>query len=464
MPSNPVAAIVLAAGKGTRMKSDLPKVLHPVGGLPMVEWVGRALREAKIDPIVMVVGHGGDQVRASLGDKYAFADQGDPLGTGHAVLAARQALSGFKGSVLVVCGDTPLVDAQTFQKLLDAHEGAAMTVATFNVQDPTGYGRIVRDRQNRPIRIVEHKDAAPDQLAIREVNAGLYIFDSEALFSALPKLTNRNKAQEYYLTDVLAILAQEGREIRAAQVADEQSLAGVNDRWQLSEMERVVRRRILRKHALNGVTIQDPDSTYIGADVEIGLDTLIFPGTIVTGDSKIGAKCEIGPYTHLIDVTVGDESEILFTKAKRVTIGSGVKCGPYANLRPNSTLGDNCRIGNFVEINRSTLQDAVKASHLTYLGDAIVGSNTNVGAGTITCNFDGFDKNRTTIGANVFVGSNSTLVAPLTIGDNALTAAGSVVTNDVPADAGAFGRARQETKPDWAQKWRKIKQGNRTNP
>ncbi len=452
MPSQ-AAAIVLAAGKGTRMKSDLPKVLHKVCGLPMVEHVVRALRGAGVERIVVVVGHGGEVVQAALGGTVEYAWQREQLGTGHAVRCAAAALEGFEGPVIVASGDTPLVDAATMAALLSTHGDKAVTVATSVLDDPTGYGRIVRDPAGKPCRIVEQKDASEEQRAIKEVNSGLYGFDAATLFRLLPRLRNHNAQREYYLTDLVAMAAEDGLPV-ATQSADPTLLSGVNDRWQLAEAEAVLRRTILKGHALNGVTLRDPATTYIEADVQIGPDVTIEPGCHLLGLTTVGTGARLGPNAILRDAQIGDGAKVQLSVVEASAVGEGSKIGPFAHLRAGSGVGPHGRIGNFVELKNAELGERVAAAHLTYLGDATVGPRTNVGAGTITCNYDGFAKHRTTIGADVFVGSQSTIVAPITIGDGAMLAAGSTITESVPPGAGAFGRARQETKEGWVAKWR----------
>jgi bifunctional UDP-N-acetylglucosamine pyrophosphorylase/glucosamine-1-phosphate N-acetyltransferase len=454
MPSSSPVGIILAAGKGTRMKSDLPKALHQVGGLPMVEWIGRAMAEAGIERIVIVIGHHGEMVEKALGDRYEYVWQREQLGTGHAARMTEEVLGGHKGPVIVAPGDAPLLNAEVFRRLIAAHQDSVCTFATALVDDPKGYGRVLRDESGAPTRIVEEKDATPEQRAIKEVSAALYCFDGPSLYRELPKLRNDNAQGEHYLPDLIAMFSQSGRTVRAVLFEDERVLLGVNDRWQLAKAESEIRAELLRKHALNGVTLIDPATTTIGADVEIGEDTIVEPCTSLLGRTVIGTGCRIGPNTRIQDCRIGSKSRVLMSHAVRATLGDNVHCGPFANLRPGAILGDGVKVGNFVEIKNSVLETNVSASHLTYIGDADVGAETNIGAGTITCNYDGFTKSRTTIGRNVFVGSNATLVAPVTLGDGTMVAAGSTITRDVPENAGAFGRARQETKEGWAEKWR----------
>lgn len=441
------------------MKSDLPKGLHPVLGLPMVELIGRAMKQAGVARPVVVIGHGGEAMIEALGDGYDYAWQREQHGTGHATMMAAEHLKGHKGPVIIAPGDAPLLSAETLKELVERHDEtrAKCTLATTFIDDPLGYGRVVRDSTGRVAGIVEHKDATPEQHAIKEVNAGVYCFDTETLLATLPALRNDNAQGEYYLTDALGSIYHAGGDVVALIVADHEILMGVNDRWQLSQAEKALRTRINRQHTLAGVTIVDPDATYIGLDVTIGPDTTIEPDSFLQGRTTIGSGCHIGPCTKIKSSRLGDNVNVYFSQVVESELLDGVKVGPYSNIRPGTILGARTKIGNFVEIKKSTLGEGVAVSHLTYIGDTSVGDHTNVGAGTITCNYDGFSKHRTTIGRDVFVGSNSTLVAPVTIEDGAMVAAGSVVTHNVPADALVLGRARQEVKEGWVSRWRKKK-------
>lgn len=452
-----LAGIVLAAGKGTRMKSDQPKALFCLIGLPMAEWVGRAMRDAGIEKPIVVIGHMADLVRERLGESYGYVLQAEQRGTGHAVSMAYEALEAYDGPVLVAPGDAPLLDGETLQSLAQHHAktGAVATLATTSPADPTGYGRIVRCSTGGVSRIVEERDASEEERRIREVNAGIYCFDCRALFDALPRLSNANAQGEFYLTDIIAHLADVGRVETVA--LPEEAVAGVNDRWQLAEAEAVVRRRILRRHALAGVTIVDPTTTIVGPDVRIEADVEIRPNTIIMGHSEIETGAVVGPSSVVKDSKIGRHCEVFMSHVAGAAMKEGSKCGPFANLRPGAVIGEGAKVGNFVEIKKSTLGAGASVAHLTYLGDATVGEGTNVGAGTITCNYDGFDKYPTQIGANAFIGSNSTLVAPVTIGDGAIIGAGSVITTDVPGDALGLGRSRQENKEQWAPQWRERK-------
>ncbi|MFZ4506784.1 MAG: bifunctional UDP-N-acetylglucosamine diphosphorylase/glucosamine-1-phosphate N-acetyltransferase GlmU [Fimbriimonas sp.] len=456
--SDSVAAIILAAGKGTRMKSELPKGLHAVGGVPMVGHVGSALRAAGADPVIVVVGHGGELLQEALGQDYQYAWQREQLGTGHAAKMASPLLKDHHGPVIIAPGDAPLVTPELFQRLLKAHrDGQGLcTVASTRLEDPTGYGRIVRDGEH-VARIVEHKDATEEERAIQEVAVSIFCFDAQALLAALEEIKPNNAAGEYYLTDAVEIIRAQGGIIAGCLIPESEWVMGVNDRWQLAAAETALRTRILRRHAHAGVTILDPATTYIGAEVEIAPDTVIEPNTFLAGRTRLLGPCHVGPFTRIDESTIGTGTRITMSQVFRATIGERVHIGPFANIRPESVVGNESKIGNFVELKKTTLERDVKVSHLTYLGDASVGESTNIGAGTITCNYDGFEKHRTTIGPQAFVGTNSTLVAPVTIGPGAFTAAGSVITEDVPGDALALGRSRQLNKEGWAAEWRRRK-------
>jgi len=455
-----VAAIILAAGKGTRMKSDLPKGLHTIMGIPLVECIVRSVRRAGIDRIVMVIGHGADKMKSLLAHLgVEFVEQSPQLGTGHATMQARAVLADHPGPILVLPGDTPLLTEAEIGSLADAFfaADAAAGLLTFTAPDPTGYGRIIRDAEGKVFGIVEEKDASAEQRRIVEVNPAMYIFSAEALWDALPKLSNANAQGEYYLTDTIGLLAAEGNSVVAVRVDDPDVVAGVNDRWQLAQLSSALRRRILMAHALAGVTLADPDTTWIGPDVELASDVRIEPSTILMGRTTIGAGSTIGPNTRVSDSKIGSNCTILMSHLNSAVVEDDVRCGPFANLRPGTILRRGVRIGNFVEVKNAELGEDVSASHLSYLGDSTIGARSNIGAGTITCNYDGFDKNRTEIGEEAFIGSNSTLIAPVHIGNGAFVAAGSTINRDVPSDAMAIGRSQQEVKEEWAKRWRQRK-------
>ena len=458
MSTRKVTGLILAAGKGTRMKSDLPKCLHKVCGVPMAKLVADSLIEAGADEVIIVVGHGGESLIAALGPTYKYAWQHEQLGTGHAVQCAMAELGDIEGTVMIVCGDTPLISTDYFREFLAGHSSSSRvcSMAIAELPDATGYGRVVVDGKDAK-RVIEQKDASDLEKQISHANAGMYCVEATELREALASLKNDNAQSEYYLTDIIGYFDTTGRGVNAFISSDPAIMMGVNDRKQLAEANTLLRKIINNRHMLNGVSIVDPSSTYIGPHVEIGLDSIIEPGTHLVGSTKIGSNSTIGPNTRLTNVKVGNNTIIFFSHADSADIGSNVKIGPFANIRPNSTLGDGVRIGNFVEINRSTLETGVKANHLTYVGDAEIGSETNIGAGTITCNFDGFAKHKTQIGADAFIGSNSTLVAPVLIGDGVIVAAGSVITDNISANDGAFGRARQVNKEGWAARWRENK-------
>ncbi len=440
------------------MKSELPKCLHEVCGVPMVEHVVRAMKNAGVERPVVVVGHGADLVKKALGDGCDYVLQSEQLGTGHAVMASAPILGKHDGPLLVTAGDTPLLSAETLAGLVEAQRstGAVASMATFMLEDPYGYGRIVRE-DGRVTKVVEEKDCTDDVAAIDEVNAAVYCFDARSLFSELPRLGKENAQSEYYLTDIIGRFHADGRGVDGVVFDDETEFIGVNDRWQLSEATWIMRLSILGNLAVSGVTIVDPNSTHIGIDVEIGPDTAILPGCVIEGRTKIGSGSQIGPNCWIKDSQIGERCRVFMSHMDGASMDSGSRCGPFSNLRPGARLGSDVKIGNFVEIKNADLEEKVSVSHLTYIGDANVGAGSNIGAGTITCNYDGFTKSRTEIGKGVFVGSNSTLIAPVKLGDGSFVAAGSVVTKDVPDDALAVGRNRQENKEEWAKQWRKRK-------
>ncbi|MDW0118686.1 bifunctional UDP-N-acetylglucosamine diphosphorylase/glucosamine-1-phosphate N-acetyltransferase GlmU [Sporosarcina thermotolerans] len=447
-------AIVLAAGQGTRMKSDLYKVLHPVCGKPMVEHVVDHIIGIGADKIVTIVGHGAEKVEETLGGKSDYALQAEQLGTAHAVQQAENQLGNLDGVTIVVCGDTPLIKSETMQALIAHHSetDAKATILTASAEDPTGYGRIIRDAEGNVLRNVEHKDATAEERSVNEINTGTYCFDNRALFDALKKVENNNAQGEYYLPDVIGILRAENARISAYVTDDFSETIGVNDRVVLSEAEKVMRQRIAEHHMREGVTIIDPNSTYISANTTIGRDTVLQPGTIIEGQTVIGEKCIIGPNSHIVNSTIGNHTTVHSSVIRDSIVGSRTAVGPFAHIRPDSNLSDNVKIGNFVEVKKSRLGEGSKVSHLSYIGDAEVGAQVNIGCGTITVNYDGKNKNTTTIEDGAFVGCNSNLIAPVKIGKGAYVAAGSTITKDVPESSLAIGRARQENKEGYATK------------
>jgi bifunctional UDP-N-acetylglucosamine pyrophosphorylase/glucosamine-1-phosphate N-acetyltransferase len=447
-------AVVLAAGQGTRMKSKLYKVLHPVCGKPMVQHVIDQVTKLHIEQIVTVIGHGAEKVKAELGGQSRYVLQDEQLGTGHAVLQAKDILGKNCGTTLVVCGDTPLIKAETMEALFKHHEeaGAKVTVLTAQALDPAGYGRIVRNETGLVEKIVEHKDASDEERLISEINTGTYCFDNQALFAALNEVKNDNVQGEYYLPDVIEILKNKGEIVSAYKTADFEETLGVNDRVALAKAERIMRQRINKQHMQNGVTIIDPLTTYIGSDVEIGADTVVMPGSMINGKTTIGSDCKIGPNSEIKDCRIGNATVIRQSVAYDSQIGSGVNIGPFAHIRPQSDILDDVKIGNFVEIKKAVFGKGSKASHLSYIGDAEVGSDVNIGCGSITVNYDGKNKYLTKIEDGVFVGCNSNLIAPVTVGKGAYIAAGSTITENVPGDALALARARQINKENYVQK------------
>ncbi|MEC1180627.1 bifunctional UDP-N-acetylglucosamine diphosphorylase/glucosamine-1-phosphate N-acetyltransferase GlmU [Metasolibacillus meyeri] len=443
-----IFAIVLAAGQGTRMKSKLYKVLHPVCGKPMVEHVINHIETLDVNRIVTVVGHGADKVQEQLGDTSEYVLQAEQLGTAHAVQQAEGILGNLEGTTLVVCGDTPLIRPETMKALVDFHreQNAKATILTTIAEDPTGYGRIIRNEGGKVAQIVEHKDATPEQHLVKEINTGTYCFDNKLLFETLKLVNNDNAQGEYYLPDVIEILQKQEQTVAAYVTKDFNETLGINDRFALSQAEETMRARINEHHMRNGVTIINPATTHISADAIIGSDTVILPGTIIEGKTVIGVDCEIGPNSHIIDSEIGKNTSIHSSVVKNSVVGDEVAVGPFAHIRPESTLGNHVKIGNFVEVKKSQINDDSKVSHLSYIGDAEIGKKVNVGCGSITVNYDGKNKHKTIIEDDVFVGCNTNLVAPVTVRKNSFIAAGSTITQEVPEDTLAIARARQENK------------------
>ena len=447
-------AVILAAGQGTRMKSKLYKVLHPVCGKPMVQHVVDQVMKLNIQEVVTIIGHGAELVQAQLGDSSLYALQDQQLGTAHAVGQAQSMLEGKAGVTIVVCGDTPLIKAETMEALFRHHEeaGAKATILTARIEDPTGYGRLIRNAAGLVEKIVEHKDASEDERKINEINTGTYCFDNMALFEALKNVSNDNVQGEYYLPDVIEILKKQGEVVSAFQTNEFEETLGVNDRVALAEAERIMRTRINAVHMRNGVTIIDPANTYIESEVEIGQDSVIYPGTMIKGKTVIGSECQIGPNSEIDSCEIGAETVVRQSVAHNSSIGAHVNIGPFAHIRPESTINDEVKIGNFVEIKKAVFGKGSKASHLSYIGDAEVGSDVNIGCGSITVNYDGKNKYLTKIEDGVFIGCNSNLVAPVTVGKGAYVAAGSTITKDVPGEALSIARAQQVNKENYVQK------------
>ncbi|MBM7643075.1 bifunctional UDP-N-acetylglucosamine diphosphorylase/glucosamine-1-phosphate N-acetyltransferase GlmU [Streptococcus loxodontisalivarius] len=447
-------AIILAAGKGTRMKSDLPKVLHKVSGITMLEHVFRAVSAIEPTKNVTVIGHKAELVKEVLAGQSQFALQTEQLGTGHAVMMAESELAGLEGQTLVIAGDTPLITGESLKELIDfhvSHKNVA-TILTATADNPFGYGRIIRNERGEVIKIVEQKDASEFEQQVKEINTGTYVFDNKRLFEALKNINTNNAQGEYYLTDVISIFREAGEKVGAYVLRDFDESLGVNDRLALATAESVMRRRINKAHMINGVTFQNPEATYIEVDVEIEPDVLIEANVTLKGQTKVGSETVLTNGAYLVDAKIGAGAVITNSMIEESEVADGVTVGPYAHIRPGSSLAKDVHIGNFVEVKGSSIGENSKAGHLTYIGNAEVGSNVNFGAGTITVNYDGQHKYKTKIANNAFVGSNSTLIAPLEIGENALTAAGSTITRDVPKDSVAIGRSRQENKDMYALK------------
>jgi bifunctional UDP-N-acetylglucosamine pyrophosphorylase/glucosamine-1-phosphate N-acetyltransferase len=452
MDPSRLAAVILAAGKGTRMKSEFPKVLHEINGRPMVCYPVRLARRLGCEPAVLVVGHGAAAVEEYLsGEDLRFALQDQQLGTGHALLSAREQLAGFSGTLLLLCGDVPLLRDETLRALIDHHlaHRAAATVLTAELEDPHGYGRILRD-DSGVAAIVEERDATDEQRAIREINTGIYAFEAPLVFEILSGLGCDNAQGEYYLTDVLQALRSAGRTVQALVAGDAEEAMGINDRVQMAEAAEIMRRRINEALMRSGVTLIDPRTSYIEEQVEIGADTVVYPGATISGETRIGRNCVIESHVVIRDCVIGDEVRV---KAGSVAEGSRIgdqsDVGPMAHLRPGTVLAGHNKIGNFVETKKALIGEGSKASHLTYIGDAELGVRVNIGCGTITCNYDGVNKHKTIIEDEVFVGSDTQFVAPVRIGRNSLIGAGSTITKDVPPDSLALSRVEQKVVEGW---------------
>lgn len=437
------------------MKSGTSKVLHEIFHKPLVYYPIEAARYAGAQEVCLVVGHKSEEVMKTFGDTVKYALQAERLGTGHAVMQAMDFI-GDDGEILVLYGDTPLITAQTIEKMLAFHRKKknAVTVLSALVDDPTGYGRIVRDESKHFVKIVEQKDATDEEKRITEINGGMYVFEAKHLKSALSKITNNNKQQEYYLTDTIEILLHEGYNVDAIAIMNPDDILGVNSREQLAQATAIMKQRINRKHMDNGVTLIDPHHTYIDPEVEIGQDTVIEPGCIIEGNTSIGEKCLIGYNTKIRNCKVGNSVAIESSMLIDSQIDEGCHIGPFAYIRPNSHIGAKVKIGDFVEIKNATIGEGTKVSHLTYIGDADVGCDVNFGCGTVVVNYDGEKKHRTIIKDHAFIGCNTNLVSPVVIEENVYTAAGSTITQDVPKNSLAIARARQEIKPEWVTKKR----------
>ncbi len=457
MGNDDLSTVILAAGKGTRMKSDLVKVLHPLLGIPMLSYpIDLSLNGISSGKTIVVVGYQGEKIRAQFtDDRLTFVDQGNPMGTGHAALCTENHLKGFKGVILILYGDVPLLKADTLGKFIDAHRenDGAVTIMTAILDNPTGYGRIVRMDGGLVKRIVEEKDASPGELSIEEINTGIYCIDSPFLFEALKQLRADNAQGEYYLTDIVAIANEQKRKVFAFPVEDSTEVKGINTRVDLAKADETLRNELLTGMMLDGVSIIDPKTTYIDKPVRVGRDTVVYPNCYLQGETIIGERCILEPNSHITDSRIG--SDVVIKACSIIvesTIDEGASIGPFARLRPGTKIRRNAKIGNFVEVKKSIIGEGSKANHLTYLGDTTVGRDVNIGAGTITCNYDGKNKHPTVIEDSVFVGSNTELVAPVTVKKGSTIGAGSTITKDVPENALAISRSKQKTIMGWKQR------------
>lgn len=443
-----LASIILAAGKGTRMKSSLPKVLHEVGGLPMVQYPLEIMLGMKANPVVMVIGHSADLVKERFKDfnKLEFAKQEKQLGSAHAVLAAHKALKGFEGDVVILSGDVPLVSQVSVERLLRFHHENqnALSLASFRLKKPTGYGRVIRDLSGGVIKIVEESDLSIEEKTVEEVNGGLYIAKAPLLFKALEKIKPNPIKNEYYFTDLPQIFHQMGYGVGALLIEDYSELSGVNSRLDLANAEQVLQSRLREKWMMEGVTFLHAPSTFLHAKVEIGQDSILHPGAELRGSTHLGKACVVESGAIIIDSQIADQVTIrAYSHLEKCKIETGAIVGPFARIRPESVIRKNAHVGNFVELKKTSLGEGSKANHLSYLGDAHIGNQVNIGAGTITCNYDGVNKFQTQIESGVFIGSDTQLVAPVKIGKGAYIGAGSTITKNVPAEALALTRVEQ---------------------
>lgn len=455
------AVIILAAGKGTRMKSEKAKVLHEIGGKSLLYYVLEASRKLEADKTIVVVGHQSDTVKEAFSGKgLVFVEQKEQLGTGHAVMQAEKALKGFKGNILILSGDVPLITLETLKGLIDVHRKsrATLTVLTAEPENPYGYGRIIKDARGNIKKIVEEKDASVAEKKVREINTGVYCVTSEFLFKALKEIKPKNAQKEYYLTDIVGIAVKEKKKAATHMTLDFKEVMGINSRLELAEAELIQRTKTLGELMKNGVTIIDPACTYISPSVRISADTIVFPGSVISGETVIGKGTVIGPGCVISDAKIGDGVNIkAYSVIDKSEIEDGAFIGPMAHVRPESVIKKGAHVGNFVEVKKSKIGEGSKANHLTYIGDATIGKGVNIGAGTITCNYDGVKKHQTVIEDDVFVGSDTQLVAPVRIGKGSLIGAGTTVTEDVPEGSLVLSRVRQVTKEGMAKKYLRRK-------
>lgn len=448
-------AVILAAGAGTRMKSKLPKVIHKVIDKTMLDYVIESAYEAGADEVCVVVGHMKDEVIASVHKDVSFVEQTEQLGTGHAVMQAKEFI-GSEGQTLVLFGDTPMITGKTLNHMREVHkhQGHSVTVLSAVVEDSTGYGRIIRDENGYFVKSVEHKDASDLERQVKEINSGMYLFESNQLLEALDLLTTDNAQGEYYLPDTLISIMNKGLKVDAMVTPDSTEILGVNNKVQLANATQIIQKRINEGWMLEGVTIINPEHTYISKDAAISPDTTILPGCHILGHCEIGEDAVIGPNSYLADTKVGDRTMVNQSTVLESSIGEDTTVGPYAYIRPNCTIGNHIKIGDFVEIKNAVIEDGTKVSHLTYVGDADVGKQVNFGCGTVVVNYDGVHKHRTTIKDHAFIGCNTNLISPVVVEESAYTAAGSTITKEVPSYALGIARAKQVNIENWVKRKR----------
>jgi len=447
---------VLAAGKGKRMKSSLPKVLHPILGKAVISYVIDAIKRVNPERTFVVIGHGSEEIEKTLNSyRLEYVIQSEQLGTGHAVLSAKDVLKGFNGHILVLNGDSPLVRPETLKRFITSHLKTknSLSILTANLEHPTGYGRLIRNSKGDVLKIVEERDASSKEKVITEINSGIYCVESRLLWRVLEKVRRNNYQKEIYLTDIVYLSSSAGERVNGFLIKDAEEVLGINNRVELTTAEGIMRERVNDHMMMSGITIINPQDTYISSQVSIGLDTIIYPNTYIFGDTRVGKRCRIGPSVWIEDSKIGEGVIVNFSSfISKSIIEDDAKVGPFAHIRPDSKIFKGAKIGNFVEIKKASIGLGSKVPHLSYVGDASIGQRVNVGAGTITCNYDGFDKHETVIENDVFIGSDTMLVAPIKIGQGATTGAGSTITKDVPPFSLAIERSKQVSIRNWKRK------------